>query len=260
MDGMSYFYSKNGGYQFRQINPNMSELVKTDPRFANTRYYSKAFGKGANWSGTLLQAISSRWRFLLRTNAHAILTQKYNEYFKYVDGLADDHGFALQNFFDSMCRDFNELNKTPIPNFVRSFFPIFTHEDTTNHELVISEDLEVPAYDLEEWMNKGAEGFIISLHTLRVTWEYVTNAQDVTWRYVGRMTPRPFTHASIAFNGSDTYTVLQASTPAIDGLLEPDVETCGGVFVYIAPYRFINGTQVTLQSLCSGFWYRPKTS
>lgn len=254
---MSYFYSKNGGYQFRMINPNMSELVKNDPRFALTREYGWAFGEGAGFSGALLKAISMRWRFIMRRNTHAILTTKYNQYFKEDSGLDPGGTAHISMNYGNMRNDFNALNKTTIPNWVTYFFPRYTEEDIDNNQLVIQRALTASATDLDPWILKNAEGFDINLYTLRVKRTYLHGSDGYHPRFIAQLSSQTVAHNTVTFDGSDVYTVLPASTPALDGRLEPDLETCGGILVYIAPFRMIGGTKMVLQSLCSSYWYLP---
>lgn len=67
-DGRAYFYSQNGGYQSRAINPGMSQRVKTAPEYANTRRNNAEYGVAAQYAGNVLSTFSGHWRFLLHKN------------------------------------------------------------------------------------------------------------------------------------------------------------------------------------------------
>lgn len=260
MDGMSYFYSKNGGYQFRTINPAMSDLVKNDPRFEMTREYGYAFGLGASFSGALLKCISNRWRYILRANTHAELTKKYDLYFKASQGLIDGQIAHISLFYDRMMRDFNNLNKRMIPPFLSYFFPRYTEENVANNQLDINRSLYLTRNDADEYKSRGADGVSIYLYTLRVrlkSQEYLPNNKVY---YEGEMSSLYVIQNSITFSNLDQYELLPASTPALDGRLSPEIETCGGILVYVAPFKTIDGQNHILQSLCNAFWYAPETS
>lgn len=257
MDGMSYFFSKNGGYQFRTINPNMSELVKNDPRFALTRDYGFAFGMGANFAGALLKTVSTRWRYLTRGNTHAILTTKYNQYFKDAQGLIDGSPRHISLFYPTMRNDYNRLNKTIIPGWMVDFFNSHTDEDQTQHQLRILQPLQLEASDVDELKLKGVDSVRLTLFVLRVRLMYENSAVHRRVYYEGSISSRPILHQTTSLEGATPLTILPASTPSLDGDIEDSQDTCGGIFVLYEPLKRIGSTFYTLQRLVQGYWYLP---
>lgn len=258
MDGMSYFFSKNGGYQFRSINPNMSELVKNDPRFALTRDYGFAFGFGANFAGALLKTVSTRWRYLTRGNTHAILTKKYNQYFKYAQGLIDGTTGHISAFYPSMRFDYNDLNKCRIPGWWTFFFNTETDEDRENHQLRLEQPLELIQTDIDELTMKGADSVRVTLFVLRVELKSQIGVVHRNYYYEGSISSRPILQKTTSLAGTAPLEILPASTPNLDGLIEPDMETCGGIFVLFEPLKRKGASYYTLQRLCHGYWYKPR--
>lgn len=258
MDGMSYFFSKNGGYQFRSINPNMSELVKNDPRFALTRDYGFAFGLGANFAGALLKTVSTRWRFLVRGNAHADLTKRYNLYFKGAQGLIDGSTYHISTFYPAMRRDYNNLNKSNIPGWMINFFNNETDEDRENHQLRIEQPLQLEQTDVDELKLKGVDCVRVSLFVLRVEMKIQHGVPNGAVNYEGSISSRPILQKIASLEGDAPIELLPSSTPNLDGLIEPDMETCGGIFVLYEPLKRKGASYYTLQRLCNGFWYLPK--
>lgn len=260
MDGMSYFFSKNGGYQFRSINPNMSELVKNDPRFALTRDYGFAFGLGANFAGALLKTVSTRWRYLTRGNTHAILTTKYNQYFKDAQGLIDGNTRHISLFYPTMRKDYNDLNKSMIPGWMVDFFTRKTEEDQTTHQLKILQPLQLEQTDIDELKLKGATHVRVALFVLRVKLMYEEGPHRRVHYYEGSISNRPITQKSTSLSGDAPLTILQDIDVFLEGDIEESQEDCGGIFVLYEPYKNINGTSYTLQRLCNGYWYKPAIS
>lgn len=259
MDGMSYFFSKNGGYQFRSINPNMSELVKNDPRFALTRNYGFAFGMGANFAGALLKTVSTRWRYLLRGNTHAILTTKYNQYFKDAQGLLGGEPRHISLFYPTMRNDYNRLNKSNIPGWMVDFFNSQTEEDRGNNQLVINQPLLLEQTDIDELKLKGADHVRVALFVLRVRLMSETGAVRRVHYYEGSISTRPILYQATSLAGSAPLEILPDVSANLDGQIEDSMDTCGGIFVLFEPYKTINGTAYTLQRLCNGYWYKPET-
>lgn len=257
MDGMSYFFSKNGGYQFRSINPNMSELVKNDPRFALTRDYGFAFGLGANFAGALLKTVSTRWRYLTRGNTHAVLTTKYNKYFKDAQGLIDGTTRQISLFFPTMRNDYNRLNKTDIPGWMVNFFNQETKEDESQHQLKIQEPLQLQQTDIDELKLKGADHVRVSLFVLRVKLMYEEGPLRRVYYYEGSISTRPIIQKATSLSGDAPLTILNDVDVNLDGPITDSIDDCCGIFVLYEPYKTINGAAYTLQRLCNGFWYLP---
>ena len=74
-DGNSFFYSPLGGYQFRKINPNMSERVKTEDQFINTRRNAAEFGAAGSMAGAICRAFYQSFRFVATPKMNGILTK-----------------------------------------------------------------------------------------------------------------------------------------------------------------------------------------
>lgn len=258
MDGMSYFFSKNGGYQFRSINPNMSELVKNDPRFALTRDYGFAFGMGANFAGALLKTVSTRWRFLTRGNTHAILTTKYNQYFKDAQGLIDGSTRHISLFFPTMRNDYNRLNKTIVPGWLTDFFNTQTDEDLENHQLRLEQSLQLEQTDIDELKLNGVDAVRVALFVLRVQLKTENSPIHRRIYYEGSISTRPLLQKITSLEGDAPLEILPASTPNLDGEIEPSMEDCGGIFVLFEPLKRKGASYYTLQRLCNGYWYKPK--
>lgn len=258
MDGMSYFFSKNGGYQFRSINPNMSELVKNDPRFALTRDYGFAFGFGANFAGALLKTVSTRWRYLTRGNTHAILTKKYNQYFKDAQGLIDGTTRHISLFFPAMRKDYNDLNKTTIPGWMVDFFNQQTVEDRATTQLSIKQPLQLEQTDVDELKMKGVDSVRVTLYVLRVELKTENSAVHRRLYYEGSISSRPILHQTTSLSGTTPLTILPDVDVHLDGDITGSQDDCCGIFVLYEPLKRMGSSYYTLQRLVQGYWYLPE--
>lgn len=259
MEGQSFFYSKNGGYQLRSINPNMSETVKTDPRFTLTRKYASAFGFGAQMAAAILKTIPMRWRFLYRGNMLARLTRSYNYYFKAQMGLWGQTAQPWSSFKTSIMRDFNNQNKVAPPAWVTYFCDNFITENTGQVQLTIQRAWTVQESQVEDWKLQGASGFDVSLYTLRVARLDLDPMGQHKYVMGAAMSSLTIAHGDVDFSATAPYTIMQAQTPALDNILSPDAETIGGILVFVAPYKTVNGQKQTLQRLCTSYWFAPQT-
>lgn len=64
VDDLAYYYSRNGGWLKRKINPNFGEWVKTRDEFANTRKNAAEFSAAGQTASALVRGITQRWRFI----------------------------------------------------------------------------------------------------------------------------------------------------------------------------------------------------
>lgn len=69
--GLSYYRSAaKGTDSVRSINASMSERVKTEPAFANTRLYANKFGTSCNIASKFVKALTGRNKYLIKKNAY----------------------------------------------------------------------------------------------------------------------------------------------------------------------------------------------
>lgn len=103
INNLCYYEQKyvRGGL-IRRINEAMSERLKTDPVFANTRRANKIFGGCSIVSGVLLSFFGSRNTFLFKPYRQALLTRYVSKFFisrEFVNGfpmiLTVTNGFSL---------------------------------------------------------------------------------------------------------------------------------------------------------------------
>lgn len=83
MDGKSYYKPKNTeDYLFRSINQQMSERVKTEPKFAKTRAYAAEFGVCAELSKSIVSVFNRRFPNALARKSNAPLTKLFMDTLK----------------------------------------------------------------------------------------------------------------------------------------------------------------------------------
>lgn len=82
INNLCYYEQKyvRGGL-IRRINEAMSERLKIDPVFANTRVANKIFGGCSQYAKVLLSFFGNRSTYLFKPNRHAILTKIVKDHF-----------------------------------------------------------------------------------------------------------------------------------------------------------------------------------
>lgn len=253
LNGMSYYFSRNGGYQFRSINPNMSELVKNDPRFALTRQYSYNFKRAANMAGSLISAVDLRWRFMFRKNIQAELTKKYDTLFRKITGLNGESIESVQVNAPFFIDGFNSLGKIPAPSFVTSWARTSVSFNYTENRAVLQTALAFPLVEKERYKQQGIQQFQIELYALKT----VLNSEG---NYQATISPSPMIYGTVDMSTAHDSAWLPASTPAcnIDSSTTP--EDLFGLLLILRPYRTVASGTFTLQRLCSAFYFKPQNA
>lgn len=124
INNLCYYEQKyvRGGL-IRRINEAMSERLKTDPAFANTRVSNTIFGACSTFAGFLLSYFGSRNTFLFVPYRQAILTRLiHNHFLQYESGslcptiyLPLGREPALELFFDEVVKNKLSLDFSDIP-------------------------------------------------------------------------------------------------------------------------------------------------
>lgn len=255
-NGSSYYYSKNGGYQFRSINPNMSELVKTDPRFEFTRKYAEVFKKAAQMSGTLISAVDERWRFMFRKNIQAKLTKEYNDYLRGRYGLKFEPAVLPGSEPSRYMEAFNGLCKNHTPSFISSWSNNQVSYSKTGNRYTISQGLSISRDLVQEYYSKGANVLWVGLYCL-------VNELQSDGTYRATMSNYSILEGEFNYDDFDPdtqqYTLLPASTPAPNITIPSGTEDLAGLIVVFHPGKAIDTNYYVLQRLCCAYWFHPKT-
>lgn len=257
-DGRSFYYSQVGGYLSRAINPAMSERVKTDPAFANTRLNAAEFGAAGRLAGKIVSPVSQRWRYILNPVATGLVAKKIKE------GMLRDTtnvwgqrklplsqmGF-VQDLYNSLSK--NEM----LPEVVQSLENSYVDADGST--IVFNGDTEtnLTLETVSRLTAQGAEGVIVSTYVLRCGVPVYDSASD-SYTQGGRST--------ISLIGSEDVDLEVGLSIINDNYTLPTIgrgqfampqnseNWLGGVLVVVRPYKVINNENYILQELCSAMW------
>ena len=159
--GEHSYYSQSGVSSglIRKINQGMSQRVKTDESFANTRLNNAEFGQGCRVASCLIQHITPKYRTMLLTFAQAKAAKKV------VERIKDDatHNWGERTFYDESggitAQILNSLAKTNFANFPMSFVkPVEKGGDST---LVIDSSMD------QYLVGLGCDGAFIYVYNCR---------------------------------------------------------------------------------------------
>lgn len=251
------YYSQNGGWVTRTQNPAMSERVKTDPAFANTRNNAAEFGAAGNLAGVLVSSVSQRWRYMLNPIATGMLCKDILGFMKLNTTspwgqreLESTHYEEVQSAYNSYSK--NEMLTEISSGLESSYIDDETHEVVTNASAGITLSVD----SSNRLLASGADGILTNVYYLSAkvpqfdsTLGKFTKSLRVGLRQMSSIDVEVAANA-VVVDGS-------ISVPQSRGVYYNPTNQEGelrGMLVLVLPYKTIGGVKYTLQELCSAYW------
>lgn len=251
------YYSQNGGWVTRTQNPAMSERVKTDPAFANTRYNAAEFGAAGNLAGVLVSSVTQRWRYILNPITTGLLCKDILGFMKLnvtspwgQRKLESAHYEEVQSAYNAYSK--NEM----FPEVVSGLEA--AQVNTSTHVLSFPEvdDIALSADSAARLIAQGAEGIITtSYYMAAIVPQFDTSLGKFT-----KSTRLAVRQMSVADNEvAEGETLLPGSINILSsrGVYYNPTNQEGemrGLLVVTMPYKVIGNTKYVLQELCSAYW------
>lgn len=242
LGGYAWYKQKGVGDTIvRSINEGMSERVKTDAAFANTRLNAAEFGSAGSFSGAMVRVVSKRWRTILNPFATGQMTKEVQRLIK--QDVTNDWGervLSVAGWQDVVRARLNMLTKL---SYADNFSTDITaHADAEGSPIAIS--VAITAQTSEALAARGAEGVVYEFY------------REVVGAPAFDPSAKAYTNATseVVLMGSVDHEIGQALTEEVTTTTEATAEGTGEVvnlLVVALPYRMINNKQYILQELCS---------
>ena len=254
MDGRSYYFSRNGGYMSRAINPNMSERVKTETEFLNTRLNAAEFGCAGSTASAIVRGITSRWRFIRTPKMVGDLTKIIQEYVRQDTTYEWGRRQLPASKFADVQDRFNMLFKKPLDKRFESFFKTNSYFIAEDMTFVLSTDLYTTIDQEQELISAGANGIMIQCAVLKVLPSQHT---PFGYRYVpasDEYVEIPELTRYVSIDGTEPHRLMH--TISLDLTLSPEntQTTISGIVFLLFPYKEVNNTKQIIQSQCQALW------
>lgn len=254
VDDQSFYYSKNGGYQMRKINPGMSSRVKNGAEYANTRLNNAEFGAAGSVAGAIIRGIAQRWRFILTAIATGTLVKHIK------DLMANDYtsewGKRIIAVADmpSVQEKLTSLSKNAVPAEVLDYMRSKFVYDSNSKKVQALEALNLSDETIAELKAKGADGAAVAVYGYNVLApqldaegkDYLPST-NVAARFAAAEGDADFTAGTIA-------PLINAATETANVAVLNETTHFGGMLVVVLPYRKVGSGKYTLQELCSAAW------
>lgn len=238
------FYAMKGveGTLVRSINEGMSNRVKNDAAYANTRLNAAEFGSAGSMAGAVIRTVSKRWRTILQAFATAMLTKSVRNLI--IQDITNPWGQRLLSVPDWQISVRESVSRLVKNSYSENFANAITAMASAVGQ-TITVDVSTTAQDSEALVSLGADGVRYEFYRQRID-----SPRFVNGKYTAPV-------ASVELIGSvDTVigtpvTQQVSGTPVADG---EDTETIESVIVVALPTRTVNGETYVLQELCSCEW------
>lgn len=251
--GMSYYRQKGVSDGLaRSINQGMSERVKNDAGYLNTRLNAREFGSAGSFAGAAIRAISDRQRTMLKDFATGALA-------KAVKALIAQDSTNPWGERQLVGTDWQTEMLSRIGTYAKNDFISYVGGAwDTSVAATEGGQTWTPNAELSEgWGSllaaKGATGAIVEMYA------YLVELQDA-----GEYSGKGFSQVAIV--GREDITIGTAGT-----IVEPSTvgtqfdgaqgdNKMQGVLVVVKPYQEVNGTKYVRQELCTFALYPVTTA
>lgn len=254
VDGQSFFYSKLGGYQLRKINPNMSDRVKTEPAFANTRLAAQEFKGAASTASAIVRGVTSRWRFFTTPKLVGDLTK----YIIAQNPVDTSHPWGqrtlTQNVMANVQNYYNSRQKVQMPTFIQQYFDNRVSYDANTNHLNFSVALTMTVDDQVQLMLKGATHLLVEIWAYEVVFSHYDSVLKQWIPALSRLSSQRAISSTLSLKDTEDLIIFPSLTPAIEFNPTNQVDRMSGVLVTYMPLKRVEGTYYTLQRLCSVYW------
>lgn len=255
IDEQSFYYSKNGGYQSRKINPGMSARVKTAPEYANTRLNNAEFGGAGSCAGAMVSGITSRWRFILDSIATGKLVNRIKAAMLLDDSATWGKRSVATVNMASIQESFNRLSKNQMPEFVISGLSAKAKYDSTNHKIALADGISCTAEYENELMNKGAQILLTKAYLYTVDAPQPIPFENKYAPCSSHIVEIPGFGSDDSLTGTGDAVFLRDDTVVAPIVPQNASGSFGGLLVVVLPIKEVFGKRYVLQELCAAGWY-----
>lgn len=254
VDGQSFFYSKLGGYQLRKINPNMSERVKTEPAFENTRLAASEFKGAASTASAIVRGVTSRWRFFSTPKLVGDLTKFIIAQYPSDPSHPWGQRTLTQNVLGNVQNYYNSRQKVQMPSFIKQYFDEKVTYQSSGSQLVLSTPLTMSLDDQQHLLSQGATHIRMEVWGYEVVFSHYDAILKQWIPALSRLSSIRATSSTMSLINNDDLIIFPASTPAIEFNPTNQADRMSGVLVTYLPLKRVEGLYHTLQRLCSVYW------
>lgn len=243
---MSYYRQKDvQDGLVRKINEGMSQRVKQDAAFANTRLNAAEFGSAGSFSGAAVRSITNRWRTILKPFTTGQMVPVVLDFIRQdTSSPWGQRDFATSAWKEPVVSFLNGSAKNEWEGRYIEVSSISVTGTAGNLQLLL--DYSLPSTNVEWMRAKGVDGILVQVYIYRLIKGQYQSSSD---KYLP-------SYSSIFLAGSDSMD-LSGGSGDIGGKVPfgpvpaDDATTYVGCLVVALPFRTVGNIDNTMQELCS---------
>lgn len=258
VDGQSYYYSKNGGFVSRKINPGMSARVKEGKEYANTRLNNAEFGAAGSLAGAMVGTVSQRWRYILNSKATGLLVKEIKAaMMQDQDGEWGKRTIPLATMA-GIQDAYNRFSKNEIPAEIKQAMENDFVFLAASNTLQVGSPVFISSDTVQQLTDKGANYFSCKVFAFNVTVPEIGPDGKTYVKprelFVDITSTFGVTHALVTNNEQIISDEALPNSPKVFN----EASHLGGVLVVFLPERKLGDVYYTMQELCSACWVPAK--
>lgn len=238
------FYAMKGveGTLVRSINEGMSNRVKNDAAYANTRLNAAEFGSAGSMAGAVIRTVSKRWRTILQAFATAQLTKAVrNIIIRDTTHPWGERVLSTSDWPEEIRDAVSRLVKNSyLENFANGIVAIASAIGQA-----VTVNITTTAQDSDALVSLGADGVRYEFYR-----QMIVSPSFVNGKYTAPVATVEFINSIDTVIGTPVTQTL-SGTPLLTGEENDIMES---VIVVALPTRTVNGETYVLQELCSCEW------
>lgn len=242
IDGRKYYRMKGvDGIVSSNINTGMSNKVKTAAAYANTRLNNAEFGAAGNMAGTIIRALTQRWRCI----TIAFATAKFLPSIKKSMSLDTSNPWGQRTLTGTTWQDGMRDNITALSknSFAEMIGIDLSATINSQQKIALAGSGVIAQSDFLE--GKGVDGVDVDFTPIRVNApEYDENIEGYTPALLA--SGETVSDTLELHDSNEVSQVLDLKGAKLDG-----TKVLAGVLVVAKPYRMVSGEKYYAQELCS---------
>ena len=255
MDGNSFYYSSLGGYQFRKINPNMSDRVKNEDQFINTRRNAAEFGAAGSMAGAICRAFYQSFRFVATPKLNGELTKLIDRLIRANTSGTWGQRNVMPTLMPQIQQAFNGCMKNQMPAFIKDHLLKYIKWDASYEQAVNSTALQTTAEFEQELLAQGATGFAFLLFDMGATNPQYMSSTGKYFPCVANLMQMGVGSGYIQVDGSGGHSILSSFSGSLEFVPQNVQSHAGGLLAVYMPKRLVGLQHCVLQDLCSAYWW-----
>lgn len=254
VNGMSYYYSKNGGELTRKINEGIGERVKSSAAYVNTRKNNAEFGAAGAVAGAIMRTIPQKYRYILKSTATGLLNKELKKMMSQNPNGNWGERVLTNNDPNALLAYFNTLSKNVFPEEILSFVKTDMLFDTNTNVLAAINDYEMSQFLASEMEAIGATHASLLAFALSVDMPIFDDTIGEYATPQSQLTPlESFGVTNISAESGSIF-IPQATTLVTQNVGSEDFDIAGGLFLVFLPERKVGTGYNILQEHCSAAW------